>query len=153
MNPNLRIEHKDLKRFLNRPIWYQCRQDVNDFGWAFIHPDTVNPYRISYCKLIKSVPEARSAYDWAEIDLYRKPTFHGICAQCKHYQRPNCTLKNPKCRYENGYISFEPDKLWKSREYTARTFMRQLELSGYKIRKEEECSKQYQGRLPGLSKP
>ena len=50
------IKRDELKNWIGKPVWYQNLENINDFGWAFIHPETVKLQdggaQLGYCKLI-----------------------------------------------------------------------------------------------------
>ena len=124
------IRQADVRKWLGRPVWFQSRTDARDFGWAFIHPDTVH---LGYLKLIRPNPSRRDFYSWEDADLYDRPFFHGICRQCRHW-RPDqlirCGKEGACCTYENRYKDFEPAPHYRDCGYTAKIFLRQLELAG-----------------------
>ena len=140
------IDRKDFPKFLGKPVWYQSLSNINDFGWAFIHPDTVKLYeggmRLGYCKLIKGDPTAKDFYNWNEIRIYERPFFHGICRFCEHWHKgtlTHCYLiedgEDPKaCVYETRYRNFKAAPKFKEQHYTVKTFLRALVLSGYRIK-------------------
>ncbi len=145
------IEKNELKSYLGRPVWYESLTDVNDFGWAFIHPETVKLQSggrlLGYCRLILANPNAKDFYSWNAVQLYNKPAIRGICAHCTHFRKDQlirCELqeqgREPECTFRKQYSDFEPAPFWKERGYTAKTFIRQLKLSGGKIKgKEKSC--------------
>lgn len=148
----IQLEKKDLKKWVGRPVWYQSLTDINDFGWAFIHPETVKTQPggfplLGYCKLIKSDPAKKDWYSWESVRLYNKAKFRGICAHCAHFHKgtlTHCFLveegKDPGCTIEKKYRSFEASPYWQLRGYTVKTFLRQLELSGYTVKKKEAAN-------------
>lgn len=152
MKNTFEIDRKYLKNYLGKPVWYQCNSDVNDFGWAFIHPETVGTISLPYCKLILPDPHHKDFYSWSDIRIYNHPYFHGICYHCDHYKKPGCKLKKPDCGWSNRYQQFQAAPFWENNNYTVKTFVRQINLSGYKIKEEETC-KSPQAELPGLRKP
>ena len=138
------IERKDAKNWLGRPVWYQSLEKVNEFGWAFIHPDTVRQ-ALGFCKLIPADPARKDFYSWDRVRLYNRPHFRGICAQCVHWRRDQlvrCAImeqgREPECTFTKRYKDFEPTPFWKDRGYTAKTYIRQLTEAGCEIRKKEK---------------
>ena len=124
-----RIRQEDVRKWLGRPVWFQSREDVRDFGWAFIHPDSV---RLGYLKLIRPNPSRKDFYSWDGADLYDRPFFHGICSRCIHWlpnQLVRCGKEGARCTHVNRYKDFEADTYWHDRGYTAETFIRQLALA------------------------
>ena len=138
------IKRMELRSYLGKPVWYQCLEDVNDFGWVFIHPDTVNK-ALRYCRVIKPDPEMQDCYSWDLIRLYNKPAIRGLCAHCTHWRKDQlirCELqeqgREPECTFSKQYRDFEPTPYWKDRGYTAKTYIRQLKISGCEIRPKSE---------------
>lgn len=145
------IKRDELKNWIGKPVWYQNLENINDFGWAFIHPETVKLQdggtQLGYCKLIMTDPKAKDFYSWKAVRLYSKPAFRGLCVHCAHWQRDQlirCALmeqgKDTGCTIEKKYRSFEPTAYYQGRGYTVKTFLRQLELSGYVIKKKEAAN-------------
>ena len=143
MNEEFRISRKDLDQWIGRPVWYQAVSNVNDFGWCFIHPDTVTiqpgGFPLNFCKLIMPDPNQKAWYPWNEIELYSRPVFHGICRYCKHRRPDQLTRCDAveKCSHSNRYKAFEPADNGFSWSYTPKTFLKALRLSGYKIKKDK----------------
>lgn len=131
------ITRDDLKDHIGQPVWYQSLDDVNDFGWAFIHPETNTA---GYAMLILPKPRKKNFFSWSGVRLYDRPAIKGICSRCK-WQRKDltrCALaaegKKPRCTFEEKFADFEPTPFYKQMGYTANTFMRQLKTAGLWVR-------------------
>lgn len=140
------IERKELKNRIGKPVWYQCLTDINDFGWAFIHPETVKlqpgGYPLGYCKLIKPDPKEKDFYSWDAIRLYSRPAFHGICHYCdkRHEgQLTHCEAleQGKECRFGNKYREFKVKPPYDSWGYSVKTFLEMIRVSGVQIRNQE----------------
>ena len=134
------ITKDELKSYLGRPVWYQSLTDINDFGWAFIHPDSIH-MKADYCRLIPANPTGKEFYSWDAVRLYNKPAIRGLCAYCRHFRKDQlirCELqeqgREPECTFSKQYKDFEPTPYWKERGYTAKTYIRQLKI-GCEIKK------------------
>lgn len=138
------IEKMDVRNWLHRPVWYQSRIDVNDFGWTFVDPDSLSPsgFPLRFCKLIKTDRTARTLYNWDQIELYDKPAIKRLCSRCANWiaatpgQEPaHCAVHTMdgarRCTIDQEYADFRPIPYWADRKYTAQTFIRQLQLANY----------------------
>ena len=140
------IDKKEIKNWLHRPIWYQSRIDVNDFGWAFIDPSSVSlaytgePLR--FCKLIKTEKISRTLYQWDMIEIYDKPAIKRLCSRCMNWveatpgqEAAHCAIHTMdgarRCTLAHEYADFRPEPYWEDRKYTAQTFIRQCQLANY----------------------
>jgi len=140
------IDRKDLSKYLNRPVWFQSAQNVEEFGWAFIHPDTVTcglyGTELPYCRLIRPDSKAKDMFSWLDIQIYDKPAIKRLCSRCMNWveatpgqEAAHCSCHTqdgaPRCSADNGYKSFQPTEFWSNCGYSAKTYKRQLAAAGF----------------------